>query len=63
MTGRLIPAGDPSALADAIGEMVSDPVGAAEMGRRGRERAVELYDLRRTTRAIEEVYEKVLAGR
>ena len=63
VTGRLIPADDSAALADAIGEMLANPAAATEMGRRGRLRALERYDLRETTRAIEQVYERVLARR
>jgi alpha-maltose-1-phosphate synthase len=39
-TGLLVPPGDPAALAAAIGELTADPARAAEMGRRGRERAI-----------------------
>lgn len=63
VTGRLIPAGNSDALAEAISRMLAEPAAAAEMGRQGRLRAVERYDLRETTRAIESVYEKVLARR
>jgi starch synthase len=38
-TGLLVPPGDPAALADAIGALLSDEARAAEMGRRGRQRA------------------------
>lgn len=63
VTGRLVPAGDTLALAEAIGDMLSNPTAATEMGRRGRQRAVERYDIRQTTKAIERVYERVLAGK
>jgi len=61
VTGRLVPPGDPIALADAIGDVLAHPAQAAEMGRRAREIALERYDVRKTTRAIEEVYSRVLA--
>mgnify|MGYP001227085124 CR=1 FL=1 len=60
VTGRLIPADNATALAEAIDDLLADPAAAAEMGRRGRLRAVERYELRATTRSIEHVYEKVL---
>lgn len=63
VTGRLIPADDAGALAAAIGDLLADPAAAAEMGRKGRIRAMERYELRETTRSIEQVYEKVLARR
>ena len=61
VTGRLVPPGDALALSRAISEMLDDPERALAMGRRGRERALRLYDIRRTTRQIEQVYEKVLS--
>jgi glycosyltransferase involved in cell wall biosynthesis len=60
-TGRLVPPGDCAALAGALDAMLRDPQEAAAMGRRGRARAVERYDIRTTARAVERVYEKVLA--
>jgi glycosyltransferase involved in cell wall biosynthesis len=36
VTGLLVPPEDPAALADAIGELLADPVRAMEMGRAGR---------------------------
>jgi len=61
VTGRLVPPGDAGALADAIAELLASPTKAAEMGRRARQVALERYDIRKTTGAIEEVYERVLA--
>ena len=42
VTGFLVPWGDPAALADALRRVVGDPARAAEMGRRGAERAAAL---------------------
>jgi starch synthase len=39
-TGLLVPPDDEAALAGAINELMADPARAAEMGARGRERAV-----------------------
>jgi glycosyltransferase involved in cell wall biosynthesis len=61
VTGRLVPPGDSVALAAAIGDLLDHPAKAAEMGRRAREVAMERYDVRKTTQAIEDVYERVLA--
>jgi glycosyltransferase involved in cell wall biosynthesis len=61
VTGRLVPPGDAAALADAIAELLASPRKAAEMGRRARQVALGRYDIRKTTGAIEEVYERVLA--
>jgi glycosyltransferase involved in cell wall biosynthesis len=37
--GRLVPSGDAAALAGALAQVAADPALAAELGRRGRERA------------------------
>jgi glycosyltransferase involved in cell wall biosynthesis len=61
VTGRLIPPGDSIALATAIDDLLSHPALASEMGRRARDVAVSRYDIRKTARQIQEVYERVLA--
>ena len=61
-TGLLIPMGNERALADAIGQLLRDPLRAREMGKRGRERASELFTLPRVARSVEQVYEQVLAA-
>jgi glycosyltransferase involved in cell wall biosynthesis len=62
-TGTLVPPGDVDALTAALDEMLRDPVRATAMGHRGRERAIERYDIQITARAVEAIYEKVLAAR
>jgi glycosyltransferase involved in cell wall biosynthesis len=62
MTGRLVAPGDSEALANALDEILRDPAGAMAMGRRAREHAVAGYDIKKTTREIEDVYERVLAA-
>jgi glycosyltransferase involved in cell wall biosynthesis len=59
-TGTLVPPGDVDALTAALDEMLRDPARAAAMGHRGRERAIERYDIAITARAVEAIYEKVL---
>jgi glycosyltransferase involved in cell wall biosynthesis len=61
ITGRLVQPGDATALAEAITDVLSHPAEAAEMGKRARQVALDRYDIRKTTRAIEGVYERVLA--
>lgn len=63
VTGRLVPPGDVLALTRAISELLDDPAEAAAMGRRARERATKLYDIRETARLVEAVYERVLSRR
>ena len=43
ITGRLVPAGDAAALADALARVLEDPAGAEAMGRAGRARAEALF--------------------
>ena len=44
VSGRLVPARDVAALVSAVRGLLADPDGAARMGSRARERAVELFD-------------------
>ena len=62
-TGRLVAPGDSSALAAAIDELLANPTEARAMGRRARRVALERYDIEKTTRSVERVYEEVLARR
>jgi glycosyltransferase involved in cell wall biosynthesis len=43
-TGYLVPPGEAAALEDALARLLGDAALRAEMGRRGRERAVQLFD-------------------
>jgi glycosyltransferase involved in cell wall biosynthesis len=61
-TGLLVPPGDPRALADALEAMVANPGETRAMGERGRQRALERYEIESTARAIEQVYTRVLAA-
>lgn len=62
VTGRLVPPGDSAAMAETIAEIVEDRTAAAAIARRARALALDRFDVRCTTRAIEAVYEKVLAA-
>lgn len=55
-TGLLVPPSDPEALAAALTWMAAAPAERAEMGRRGRERAVCEFRLERMVREYEELY-------
>ncbi len=43
--GRLVPPGDPAALARAIGDLLDDPATRAELGRKARARALDRWDM------------------
>lgn len=47
-TGRLVPAGDPAALAAVLRELLADPQQGRELARRARRLIEEEYDLRRS---------------
>ena len=59
-TGRLVPARDAVALAEAIGAALDDPGEAARMAEAGRDRVAELLDPDLLVSAVEEVYRATL---
>jgi glycosyltransferase involved in cell wall biosynthesis len=62
-TGLLVPPRDPDALAAAIVELLVDPARRAAMGRAARARVERLFDIREHARAMERVFDQVLAAR
>ncbi len=56
-TGILVPMGEVQAMADAISRLLADPVLAADMGARGRERVRDYFTIERKARKIEAVYQ------
>ena len=62
-TGLLFPVGDEEALRGCLARMNSDAEIRREMGRRGREKAEQLYGRDRHYESIMEVYGAVLAAR
>src|SRR5215207_6001201 len=62
VTGLIVPRGDSSALAEAIGSLLADPVRRARMGRAGRERALRMFDWDRTAQQFEGIYATVMAS-
>ena len=59
VTGLVVPRGDATALAGAIGVMLEDPALRRRMGEAGRARALRLFDWDRTAEQLEEVYRKI----
>jgi glycosyltransferase involved in cell wall biosynthesis len=55
-TGLVVPPEDPPALAAAIRELLADPARMSEMGRRGRERALERFTAEAMTEGFEALY-------
>ncbi|MBA2947372.1 glycosyltransferase [Streptomyces himalayensis] len=62
-TGRLVPPRDPVALAQAVAELLDDPVQRAACGAAGRRRVLARYGWDRVAAATEDVYRDVLARR
>lgn len=56
VTGRLVPPADPDALAEALGAMCHRQDQWTTMGRLGRERVLEHFDVRRMVQEYEELY-------
>lgn len=61
--GFVVPTGDVDGMAQALDWLVENPDEAHEMGRRGRQRMVERYDLGNRIRLHEEMYRDVLEAR
>ena len=60
VTGLLVEPGRPERLADAICALLADPLRAAEMGRRGRDRLRDQFTLEKNLAATLDVYSRVL---
>ena len=58
-TGRLIARDEPGSLADAVRDLLEDPERARELGRRGREVAMERFTSAAMARAFEKLYDEV----
>ncbi len=61
-TGVLVPPGDPDALAAAIAWLLAHPERARAMGEAGRRRAEARYDVKRTVRAVEAIYDELVSA-
>lgn len=58
-TGILVPMGDVEAMAEAICQILSDPMRAKAMGTRGRQRVADHFTLEQTARRVEAVYAEI----
>jgi glycosyltransferase involved in cell wall biosynthesis len=60
-TGILVPMGDVQAMAEAISCLLADPVLAASMGERGRERVRDHFTIEKKARKVEAVYQEMFS--
>jgi glycosyltransferase involved in cell wall biosynthesis len=58
--GAVVPVEDPTKLAGALVERLTDPARAAAEGREGRRRVEDAHDLRQTTQLMADLYQEVL---
>jgi colanic acid/amylovoran biosynthesis glycosyltransferase len=58
--GRVVPARDPTAMADALAGILRDPELGAAMGTRGRERVQREFDSNATARALQDRYRMIV---
>jgi glycosyltransferase involved in cell wall biosynthesis len=63
VTGRLVPRGEPNALAKALEEVLADPAAAAMLGRAARHRVEQAYSVEGWIRRLESFYERVFSGK
>ncbi|MGW4689934.1 glycosyltransferase [Streptomyces sp. NPDC004244] len=63
LTGRLVPPGDPGALATTVAALLADPALRAACGAAGRQRVLGHYSWAHVAAATETVYRSVLAAR
>jgi alpha-maltose-1-phosphate synthase len=63
VTGLLVPASDPAALAAAVNRLLDDPALAARMGRTGRERAAAEFSWRAIAEQTVALYEDLITGK
>jgi glycosyltransferase involved in cell wall biosynthesis len=59
-TGVLIPPDDPEACARAINSLLDDTVRMKEMGRKGRERAMQFFTCEKVAERVAQCYEEIL---
>lgn len=61
-SGRLVPTGDPAALAAAIRHLAGDPVARERLGRRARERTLAAFTTQRMAARYESLWARTLAA-
>lgn len=62
VTGILVPARDPPAMANALLSLLRDPVRARAMGEAGRRRAADRFSIGKMVTEVERLYERLRSG-
>ena len=62
VTGRIVPKGNVDALTEALDQLLADPALRRQMGRAGRQRALDRFDWDGTAQQFESLYEEISAG-
>jgi glycosyltransferase involved in cell wall biosynthesis len=60
VTGLIVPPGDPLALADALEQLISDPIRRGRMGSAARQQAIQKFTVQQVNTATLAIYSKVL---
>ncbi len=61
-TGVLVPPRNPEALAEAVGGLLADPARRCEMGRRARERVLDVFTWKNSAEKLEGVYREIISA-
>jgi glycosyltransferase involved in cell wall biosynthesis len=62
VTGLMVPAHTPEALADALGRLIGDPTRARMLGQAGRDRAASVFSVQAHAARLGEIYRAVVAS-
>jgi glycosyltransferase involved in cell wall biosynthesis len=60
ITGRLVPMNDSDSMAEAICDLLSDPAGAAVIGKNARQKVLDCFTPSQTVHGVQQVYSRLL---
>jgi glycosyltransferase involved in cell wall biosynthesis len=62
ISGRLVPPGKPEVMGNVIADLLDDPVEHRRLGEGGQKRVADEFDVRAMGRALDDLYDRLLAG-